>query len=271
MPGRSYVVTGGASGIGRALAIDLRAAGHQVITADLAGADVNADLGTPSGRAAFLQDVQHHTGGVVDGVAACAGIGTQVPAALSVNYFGAVATLQGLCPLLARSAAPRAIAIASIAAIDPVDEAVVAACLAGDEAAARSLAQPGSFTVYSASKAALVRWARAAAISPGWAGAGILLNVVAPGLIRTPMTQDLMQDAAMMEHLRAAIPTPLGRWGEARDIAPLAAFLLSPDNSYMTGQVLFADGGAEAVRRGPAAPLLAPSAAVFVAPQREPA
>jgi NAD(P)-dependent dehydrogenase (short-subunit alcohol dehydrogenase family) len=85
------------------------------------------------------------------------------------------------------------------------------------------------------------------------------------------MTQGIMQDAAMMENVRAAIPTPIGRWGEAVDIARLAAFLLSPENSYMTGQVLFADGGAEAVRRGAAAPLLAPSTIVFAAPQREPA
>jgi NAD(P)-dependent dehydrogenase (short-subunit alcohol dehydrogenase family) len=271
MPGRTYVVTGAASGIGLALTCELRAAGNRVITADLQGADVNADLATSSGRAALVRGVAGFAGGTLDGVAACAGIGNQVPAALAVNYFGAVATLQGLCGLLARSTAPRAVAIASIAAIDPVDEDVVAACVSGDETAALALARPESSTVYSSSKAALVRWARAAAISPAWAGAGILLNVIAPGLIRTPMTQGLMQDAAMMEDLRAAIPTPMGRWGEAQDIARLAAFLLSPDNSYMTGQVIFADGGAEAVRRGPAAPLLAPSAVAFASVQREPA
>jgi NAD(P)-dependent dehydrogenase (short-subunit alcohol dehydrogenase family) len=269
MQARTYLVTGAASGIGLALTIELRSAGHRVITADLAGADVNADLATPSGRGELVQAVETRAAGTLDGIAACAGIGNQVPAALSVNYFGAVATLQGLWPLLARSAAPRAVAIASIAAIDPVDDAVVAACLAGNEEAALSLARPENYTVYSSSKAALVRWARAAAIAPGWADAGILLNIIAPGLVQTPMTRGLMKDPTMMAQVRAAIPTPVGRWGEAPDIARLAAFLLSPGNSYMTGQVIFVDGGAETVRRGPGAPLLAPSALAFGAPQSE--
>ncbi|HTZ69130.1 MAG TPA: SDR family oxidoreductase [Acetobacteraceae bacterium] len=260
---RRVLITGAASGIGRALTETLRASGHFVITADRGGADVNADLATADGRAALLEGVVALAGGVLDGVAACAGIGTQVPAAISVNYFGAIATLQGVRPLLAASAAPRAVGIASIAAIDPVDDAVVAACLAGDEALALSLARSESFTVYSSSKAALVHWARAAAITPEWAGSRILLNLIAPGLIQTQMTHGLMQDAAMMDIVRHAIPRPLGRWGEADEVARLAAFLLSVGNSYMTGQVIFLDGGAEAVRRGPAAPLLAPSHLAF--------
>lgn len=260
---RRYVVTGAASGIGQALSRLLAAQGHEVITADLAGTDICADLATPAGRADFAAQVRARANGRLDGVAACAGLGCQEPRAISVNYFGAVATLTGLRTLLAASNTPRAIAITSIAALDPVNDAVVEACLAGDEADALRCAQSDTHAIYSSSKAALVRWARHEAVQLEWAGAGILLNLIAPGLIRTPMTRDILADAALMERLRQTIPAALGRLGEADDIAAPAAYLMSPANSYMTGQIIFIDGGAEAVRRGPGAPLAAPSRLEF--------
>ena len=107
---------------------------------------------------------------------------------IAINYFGAVATLQGLRPLLARSARPRAVAICSTAGFLPADDDVVKACLAHDEGAALAAAAI-SATSYADSKRALSLWLRRAAVQPEWAGAGILLNGVGPGVVVTPMTQ----------------------------------------------------------------------------------
>src|SRR5215469_3368294 len=105
---RTYVITGSASGIGAATARLLSGAGARVIGVDLRAADVIADLATEAGRAALIEGVTRLSGGAIDGVIANAGGG---PAAtmLQLNFFGAVATLQGLRPILATSAAPRAV------------------------------------------------------------------------------------------------------------------------------------------------------------------
>lgn len=107
---RTYVVTGSASGIGAATARRLAAEGARVIGVDLRAADVIADLATETGRAALVEGVARLSGGVIDAVIANAG-GGSAQTMLQLNFFGAVATLQGLRPMLARSAAPRAVAV----------------------------------------------------------------------------------------------------------------------------------------------------------------
>lgn len=104
--------------------------------------------------------------------------------------------------------------------------------------------------VYSSSKAAVSRWIRRAAITDDWAGAGIPLNAVGPGVIVTPMTQPMLDDPEMRKLVEQAVPMPLHGYARPEQITPLIAWLTSPENTHVTGQVVFADGGADAVLRG---------------------
>src|SRR5215469_13382913 len=140
MPGglmmdRTYVVTGAASGIGAATARWLRERGSRVIGCDLCDADVVADLTTDEGRKALVDGVTRLSGGSIDAIAAVAG-GGPPQTSLQLNFFGTVATLEGLRPLLKSSPAPRAIAVSSIASFSPVDEGLVETMLKIDEKAA---------------------------------------------------------------------------------------------------------------------------------------
>lgn len=137
---RICVVTGAASGIGLATTRHLRARGNRVIACDLHDADVIADLVTPEGRAKLVAGVTSESGGKIDAIIANAG-GGPPQISVSLNFFGAVATLEGLRPLLAGSAAPRAVAVSSVASLRPPRPALVEACLRMDETAAIALAR----------------------------------------------------------------------------------------------------------------------------------
>jgi NAD(P)-dependent dehydrogenase (short-subunit alcohol dehydrogenase family) len=248
---RTVVVTGAASGIGKATAALAEARGWQPIRADLNEGDVKADLATPQGRAAFVDAVNALVGDRLDAVIACAGVALPTPPTLKVNYFGAVATLEGLRPLLAKGTLPRAVGISSFASILQSDAELVEACLSGDEAAALRIAdskEPGVY--YSSSKAAFARWMRRQVITADRVKAGILLNGIAPGMVVTPMTQAMVDDKARRAQLEQAMPMPIGRDARPEEIAELLLWLASPANSMMVGQVLFLDGGAEATVRG---------------------
>ncbi|MGE3600808.1 MAG: SDR family NAD(P)-dependent oxidoreductase [Dehalococcoidia bacterium] len=92
---------------------------------------------------------------------------------------------------------------------------------------------------YSSAKAALIMLCRQ--IAQEWAGDGIRANVVAPGLIRTPLTEPIYADANLKEGRERIVP--LRRIGSPHEIAEVVAFLAGPASSYITGQVLIADGG----------------------------
>ena len=117
---RTYAITGAASGIGAATAGYLRQRGARVIACDLHDADVVADLTTGEGRAALIAGVTRLSGGRLDAIVANAG-GGPTETMLSLNFFGAVATLEGLRPLLGASPAPRAVVVSSIASLAPID------------------------------------------------------------------------------------------------------------------------------------------------------
>ena len=96
----TIAITGAAGGIGRATRARLEADGHRVIGVDVRDAEVIADLSTSEGRAAMVEAVTNSCDGVLDGLVAGAGVMDDA-FAIQVNYFGAVATLEGLRPALA--------------------------------------------------------------------------------------------------------------------------------------------------------------------------
>ena len=249
----TFVVTGSASGMGQATARQLQEQGHEVIGVDLRDADVLADLSTSAGRQACLDDVRRRTSSL-DGVATFAGVGgaTGRPASLlvSLNYFGTVELLEGLRPLLAAAGSASALAISSNSTTCQPgwDPQLVDACLTGDEEHAREVGDRGeSFAAYPATKVAVARWVRRHAPQPDWAGAGIRLNALAPGLVETPFVAETRADPVLGE-LIGQFPLPLGRGGQADEIAELAVFVLTR-SGFLTGSVLLCDGGTEALLR----------------------
>ena len=103
--------------------------------------------------------------------------------------------------------------------------------------ASRAYLGPRNHPHYVASKAAIVGYTRAAAME--LAPRGILVNAIAPGLIDTPILRALTP-----ERLAAQLALqPTGKAGRPEDIAQAVSFLVSPDMGFITGQVLFVDGG----------------------------
>ena len=251
---RISVVTGAASGIGQALAELLRSRGERVIGVDLHDADVIADLSTEEGLAGMVDAVRQASGGVVDAVFAIAGLVADKPVTVDVNFFGMVGTLNGLRPLLAQSTAPRAVGTASIASLQATDDGLVAAMTSGDRATARSRAAEvaGDGLIYGSTKKAFAQWIRRTAPTADWAGTSIPLNAVAPGVVNTPMVASVAATMSEEESRKSweATPLPLNGVAEPIVLAEVFAWLGSPANTHMCGQVVFADSGYDAVVRG---------------------
>ena len=252
---RTVVVTGSASGMGAATRTRLEQAGQRVIGIDLHDADILADLGTRRGREAAVAAVTELSGGTIDGLVTWAGLTGLTTIAgsaiVSVNYFGTVSLLSGLRPLLARGDQPAAVAISSNSATCmpgvPVDVAEL--CLAADEAGARAAADlAGGIRSYPASKIAVARWVRRNAPTADWAGAGIMLNALAPGAVETPMLQATRNDPVIGPFVDA-FPIPAGRAGQPSELAEVVAFLLGPHARFCCGSVIFVDGGTDALLR----------------------
>ena len=253
---RTYVITGAASGIGKATKELLESRGSTVIGVDLHDADVAADLTTAEGRAALVDEVGSLSGGTVDAVLAIAGLAIPAPKTVSVNFFGMVATLEGLRPLLIGSPAPRAVGVSSMASLHPLDDQLVGHMTAGDETAA--LVRAGVLAedpalrnlIYSSTKKAFAQWVRRSAPAPEWAGASIPLNAVAPGIIETPMTSSMIATQEARAGLLQLVPMPLNGIAQPVVVARLLAWLTSEENTHLCGQVVFVDGGSDVAIRG---------------------
>jgi len=92
---------------------------------------------------------------------------------------------------------------------------------------------------YAASKGGVAQLTRSLAIA--WAEEGVRVNAIAPGWVRTALTQPLQDDGRRSEAIVAR--TPIGRWAEPADIAGAAVFLASPAAAFVTGVLLPVDGG----------------------------
>ena len=253
---RTSVITGAASGIGKATKELLEQRGERVIGADLHDAEVVADLSTAEGRSGLVNAVRKVSGGRIDAIYAVAGLDFPIAATAAVNFFGAVGTLAGLRPLLKDSDAPRAVVVSSMAALFATDDELVAQLTTGDEAGALARAEvlakePATGgLIYCSSKLALSRWVRRQAATEAWAGAGIPLNAVAPGVIATPMTAELIATEEARTALLKQVPMPLNGIADAVVVARLLAWLNSVENTHLCGQIVYVDGGSDAVMRG---------------------
>ena len=249
---KTYAISGSASGIGAAIAKHLTEAGNRVIGIDRNNADVNADLSTLAGRQQSIDEVIQLASDGLDGFIPCAGVGSVIqPSSLivKINYFAAVQMVEGLKDCLQKKAGA-VVMIASTSASMASDTQAIDLMLAGEEDACCKHIDDIGFGInaYSASKNAICRWTRSNA--PSYARDGMRLNAVAPGHIVTPLSAEIEKDPllgkATLDYVAA---TPLGRSGNVDDIANLVLFILSEKASFMSGSIIFNDGGHDAMLR----------------------
>ncbi|MFT3975576.1 MAG: glucose 1-dehydrogenase [Sphingomonas bacterium] len=239
--GKTAFVTGGGSGIGRATALAFAAEGAKVAVADLKGADAVADEIVAAGGEAFgialdVTDVAA-VDAAVDAVAArwgrldCAFNNAGVTLEMMDTQWGDLAAYDTTIAinqrgvLLCMAAELRHMAVQKSGAI--VNTSSIAG-LSGSGGAG-----------YCGSKHAVIGLTRSAALR--FAGQGIRVNAVCPGVIETAMTAAVAatpQGRAVLDQM-----TPMGRMGVAREIADAVVFLCSDKASFITGHPLAVDGG----------------------------
>lgn len=249
---RTIVVTGSASGLGRATANKLEERGDRVITVDLNGGDIVADLSTRQGREEVVTGLHDLAPDGIDGIATWAGLGGGSVKTLLVNYFGTVDLVEGVHDLLVTSDAPRVVITSSRMSLERADAVIVEQLLNGEVDSVSSMydSEQEPMAFYKASKTALARWMRRTAVSPEWGGRGIAMNAIAPGLIETPMTRPILGSTEGRAPLLAMHPQADTRRSQPEEIASLAAYLLSEPAGILMGQCIFADRGTEAILRG---------------------
>lgn len=264
-----YAVTGSRSGMGQAVVERLRAADHRVITVDLADAEVVADLATPAGRQQAAYDALGLCNGRLDGAVLAAGIGPtpgrdQPRLICQVNYHGVVDLLQAWRPALATTGAAKVVAFASNSTTTTpvVPRRAIRALLAQDaETAVRVLRRyrgAAPAMAYAASKTALARWVRRAAVTRAWAGSGIRLNALAPGAVMTPLLERQLSTPSQARLIKR-FPVPVGGYGDPGQLADWVLFMLSPAADFLCGSVVFVDGGSDAYLRPDAWPRTVPA------------
>lgn len=255
LTGRTALVTGGAQGLGEGMSAALAAAGARVMIADVqeSGAETAAALGEGHGfvrldvtddanwESAVAETVERLGG--LDILVNNAGIEitsliTEVDAAdvqkmLHVNILGTTLGLKhGLRAMRPGGSAGKGGSITNVASV------------------AATIAFPG-ISVYSATKSAVDRLTRVAAMESGKLGYGVRVNCIYPGLVPTAMGAGLANDVAelgLFPSPEAAVGavielTPSGRLGQVDDMADAVVFLSSDAAKFITGAGLPVDGG----------------------------
>ena len=219
MTARRVLVTGGSRGIGKAIAAAFAAEGHEVITP----ARNQLDLASTASVQKWLQGPDAKS---IDVLINNAGENKVAPLekvsladferTLTVNLTSSFLLTQALGPAMAARGWGRIVNLSSIYS---------------------NLARPGR-APYSSSKSGLNGLMRTAAVE--WGPQGVLVNAVCPGFVETEMTRQ-NNDAATLQRL--ADGTALKRLAKPEEIAQLVLFLGGERNTYLTGQMITADGG----------------------------
>lgn len=231
---RVAVVTGAGRGIGAAIATRLAKDGFHVVVADLDRDAACAIAERINGTATQLDVTDKEAAGELStllprvdalvnnaGIFPPASIATVEPEqfrkVMDVNVLGPLIMTQALLPQLTDAEDGAIVNVASIAA---------------------KLVTPGT-AAYSPSKAAVVSLTKLCAVE--LADRGIRVNAVAPGGVLTEGTADMSTDPERESRFNALVPA--GRRALPQDIADAVPFFLGPDSRYVTGQVLYVDGG----------------------------
>ncbi|HVR29888.1 MAG TPA: SDR family oxidoreductase [Thermoanaerobaculia bacterium] len=247
LDGRTIAVVGAGSGIGAAAALACAEQGARVICLDLDAAAAQAiaraiacaggaaaaaaiDLDDPASPDAALAELDAENGGL-DGLVCTPAINVRKPiAALSDDEVDRVVDLNLKGTFRVLRAAARSMGArghGSIVVLSSIRSQVV---------------EPGQ-GIYAATKAGLVQLVRALAAELG--ARGVRVNAVAPGVVETPLTAPIRAQPSWYDAY--ARRNALGRWATPREIAGPIVFLLSDAASYVTGAVLFVDGGWTAI------------------------
>jgi len=242
--GQAVLVTGGGSGIGQQVCLaaaregarvaigdrDLDGAGRTAATIRAAGGEAHAfalDVADPESVNAFIAaaetalgrlDVLVNSAGVREIVSALDLSFEEWQRVISINLSGTFLPSQAFARRLAATGkGGRIVNLASVAGL---------------------MAAPKR-TAYVASKHGVVGLTKQMALEFG--ELGIRVNAVAPGVVRTPMTERYFQDPAMAQTIRDI--HAIGRWAEPQEIANAILFLAAEENAFITGTILTVDGG----------------------------
>jgi NAD(P)-dependent dehydrogenase (short-subunit alcohol dehydrogenase family) len=233
------MVTGAASGIGRATALMLAERGHQVICTDLpdtkihemqdltGGISITADVRIESEVDALFEGAIKKFGRI-DGVVNCAGI--------EENFIDAREMSLEIFEQTMRTNVTGSFLIARAAGRLMVPQGSGSIVLIGSILSAVGY---GGNAAYTASKGAVLQLGKALAVD--WSKYGVRVNVIGPGPVATPMSAESLQDPVKSAWMKERIP--IGRPANPNEIAKACAFLLSDEASFVTGAFIPVDGG----------------------------